>query len=295
MAPCNGTQRWHHVHSTIAHYNGTLQWHPAMAPRPLHPAMAFWCHVQCAKVVRRPPPLLEVRTPIAIAIWGTISSLVRNSSNRSRENTKFRIPKVTIITPNCQLFCWGHPSKLGDIPPNGTFWESPWFTVCLRQLQGIKTLNSCVSLCGPKESIQHLSRGSQLPPSTPWSIFLENKCLRSSTSLWCHSDGTFRQLSVFQKGCYQYLLDKKMQEICIMSTSFHSTLVVYPLKQPSRFPQGHCSRDAAACSSAEQGYKDLTHKNSEELKENNDLSSLSFRNKYEKVLMCLSSFIMKYL
>ena len=70
MAPCNGTQQWHHVHSTIAHYNGTLQWHPAMAPRPLHPAMAFWCHVQCAKVVRRPPPLLEVRTPIAIAIWG---------------------------------------------------------------------------------------------------------------------------------------------------------------------------------------------------------------------------------
>ena len=69
---CNGTQQWHHVHSTIAHYNGTLQWHPAMAPRPLHPAMAFWCHVQCAKVVRRPPPLLEVRTPIAIAIWGKI-------------------------------------------------------------------------------------------------------------------------------------------------------------------------------------------------------------------------------
>ena len=46
--------------------HSTLQWHPAMAPRP----MAFWCHVQCAKVVRRPPPPLEVRTPIAIAIWG---------------------------------------------------------------------------------------------------------------------------------------------------------------------------------------------------------------------------------
>ena len=55
---------------TIAHYNGTLRWHPAMAPHPLHPAMAPWCHVQCAKVVRRPPPLLQVRTPIAIAIWG---------------------------------------------------------------------------------------------------------------------------------------------------------------------------------------------------------------------------------
>ena len=87
MAPCNGTLQWHHVHSpnlavtlpspTIAHYNGTLQWHhvhhdngtlrwhPAMAPRPprpLHPAMAPWCRVQSAKVVRRPHPLLEVRT-----------------------------------------------------------------------------------------------------------------------------------------------------------------------------------------------------------------------------------------
>ena len=53
--------------------NGNVQWHPAMAPRPLHPAMAPWCHVQSAKVVRRPPPLLEVRTPIAIAIWGTMA------------------------------------------------------------------------------------------------------------------------------------------------------------------------------------------------------------------------------
>ena len=58
---------------TIAYCNGTLRWHPAPAtePRPLHPALAPWCHVQSAKVVRRPPPLLEVRTPIAIAIWGT--------------------------------------------------------------------------------------------------------------------------------------------------------------------------------------------------------------------------------
>ena len=75
MAPCNGTQQWHHVHSPKVgshppHYNGTRRWHPAMAPHPLHPAMARWCHVQSAKVLRRPPPLLEVRTPRAIAIWG---------------------------------------------------------------------------------------------------------------------------------------------------------------------------------------------------------------------------------
>ena len=44
MAPYNGTQQWHHVHSpkvgrhlppTIAHYNGTLRWHPAIAPHSL--------------------------------------------------------------------------------------------------------------------------------------------------------------------------------------------------------------------------------------------------------------------
>ena len=116
---------------------------------------------------------LENRLGIAVRFEKkTISSIVRNFPNRSRENAKFRILKVTIITPNCQLFCWGHPSKLGDIYLPGTFWESPWITLCLRQLQGIKTFNSYVSLCSPKESIQHFSRGSQLPPSTPWSIFL---------------------------------------------------------------------------------------------------------------------------
>ena len=86
LAPCNGTTtstppklvitlpsphhstlQWHPAmalpqswsspsSSTTVHDNGTLRWHPAMAPRPLHPAMAPWCHVQSAKVVRRPPP-----------------------------------------------------------------------------------------------------------------------------------------------------------------------------------------------------------------------------------------------
>ena len=110
LQPYNGTQQWHHVHSqswpspSSPHYNGTLQWHPAMAPRPLprswsspsrnhstlqwHPTMGpsnrttstapcnnSRCHVQSAKMVRRHPPLLEVRTPIAIALWGKMNSL----------------------------------------------------------------------------------------------------------------------------------------------------------------------------------------------------------------------------
>ena len=80
----------------------------------------------------------------------------------------------------------------------------------LTAIAGTKTVNSY----GTRQrilvrSIQHFSRGSQLPPSTPWSIFLENKCLRSSASLWCHSGGTFRQLSVFHKDCYHVPLCHK--------------------------------------------------------------------------------------
>ena len=60
-------------------YDGTQQWH--------HPAMAPWCHVQSAKVVRRPPPLLEVRTPIAIAIWGNTNNT--NNNNRNNNNNDF--------------------------------------------------------------------------------------------------------------------------------------------------------------------------------------------------------------
>ena len=61
MAPRPLPQSWPSPSPTIAHYNSTLQWHPAMAA---------WWKVQSAKVVRPPPPLLEVRTPIAKAIWG---------------------------------------------------------------------------------------------------------------------------------------------------------------------------------------------------------------------------------
>ena len=81
MAPSNGTQQWHHIHSpqswsspspspTIAHDIGTLRWHPTISPRALHSAMAPGCHVQSAKVVRRPPPLLEVRTPYSYRYLG---------------------------------------------------------------------------------------------------------------------------------------------------------------------------------------------------------------------------------
>ena len=91
MAPCNG-QQWHHVHSTKvgcqpplpppyhttmapgnrttstppklavtllpkhSTLHSTLQWHLGTVPRPLHPAMAPWCHVQLPKWFVALPP-----------------------------------------------------------------------------------------------------------------------------------------------------------------------------------------------------------------------------------------------
>ena len=94
IAHYNGTVQWHPAMAprppsppTIAHYNGTLRC-TAMAPRPVHPAMAPWCHVQSAKVVRRPPPILEVRTPIAIAIWGKTIYIHIDSMNTIAINVR---------------------------------------------------------------------------------------------------------------------------------------------------------------------------------------------------------------
>ena len=51
--PNDGTQQWHDVHCT-------LQWHPGATSNPPKWFVAL-------------PPVLEVRTPIAIAIWGKIA------------------------------------------------------------------------------------------------------------------------------------------------------------------------------------------------------------------------------
>ena len=98
MAPCNGTQQWHHVrspkvgrHPAMAPSNGTtsappklvvtlplnhstLQWHPTMAPSNGTTSTAPCNGTLVPRPIRQsgssPSPLLEVRTPIAIAIWG---------------------------------------------------------------------------------------------------------------------------------------------------------------------------------------------------------------------------------
>ena len=60
MAPSNGSQQQHHVQSAnvYTHPPYPQQWQPATAPRPIF------------ELVHQPPLLLEVRTPIAKAIWG---------------------------------------------------------------------------------------------------------------------------------------------------------------------------------------------------------------------------------
>ena len=103
--PPNGTLQWHlttwrlamapsgHVQSANLYPpNGTQQWHLAMASYHMAPSNQQRHHVQSANVCTHPmapsngtlpcppptctptsPLLLEVRTPIAKAIWGTIS------------------------------------------------------------------------------------------------------------------------------------------------------------------------------------------------------------------------------
>ena len=94
IAHYNCTLQWHPAmalrslnHSTlaIASSNGTTstppklavtlpspnqQWHPTMAPRPLHPAMAPWCHVQCAKVWFVALPPIESKNPYSYRYLG---------------------------------------------------------------------------------------------------------------------------------------------------------------------------------------------------------------------------------
>ena len=86
---CHGTQQWHPAmapYPAMAPGNGTRQWRPTMAPRPVRqakgtlpytspwrPAIApLRATSNLPKWFVAPPLLLEVRTPIAKAIWGKI-------------------------------------------------------------------------------------------------------------------------------------------------------------------------------------------------------------------------------
>ena len=90
MAPRPLPQSW--SPPTIAHYNGTLRWHSkgttssapcngTLVPRPIRQSGSS------------PSPLLEVRTPIAIATWGIIILLLV-TAGRLCGNLTFDMPRV---------------------------------------------------------------------------------------------------------------------------------------------------------------------------------------------------------
>ena len=74
IAHYNGTLQWHHVHSTIAHYNGTLQWHPAMAPSNGTTSTAPWNAILVPRPMRKsgssPPPPIGSKNPYSYHYLG---------------------------------------------------------------------------------------------------------------------------------------------------------------------------------------------------------------------------------
>ena len=150
MAPRPLPQSWPSPspRPTIAHYNGTLRWHPATAPRPLHPAMAPWCHVQCAKVVRRPPPLLEVRTPIAIAIWGISGTFQQAASIAKKKQST--LPKIATGLWKIRLLDWSlfQIIQQGGCPTS--YVSLPESSVCCGELLGTKIAWYCCKNIGFK-------------------------------------------------------------------------------------------------------------------------------------------------
>ena len=143
MAPRPLPQSWSSPSLPLAHYNGTLQapsngttstppklvvtlplnhstlqWHPTMAPSNGTTSTAPCNGTLVPRPIRQsgssPSPLLEVRTPIAIAIWGkTTNQITRLSPHRSRLSPSHRDQ----ICNDCR---WGEsevpPTKISSIP-----------------------------------------------------------------------------------------------------------------------------------------------------------------------------------
>ena len=129
MVPSNGTTSTPPklVVTLPSPHHSTLQWHPAMAPRPLpqswsspspgplnhstlqwNPTMApsngTTSTAPCngtlvPRPIRQsgssPSPLLEVRTPIAIAIWGIRANTMKNMKNYQNEAETNKLWKTT--------------------------------------------------------------------------------------------------------------------------------------------------------------------------------------------------------
>ena len=149
-----------------------------------------------------------------------------NFPNSSRENAKN--PKQTKNHTKLSTFRLDiHPSWVTYLL--GTLWESHWIALCLRQLQGTKTLtskrNPCSgSLCCPK----HLH--STLQPRLSASSF------NSLTDLSLEELPQFFHVTVvslwWHRHAIEYFVERlvaswhKNGKICIMSSSFHSAVAI---------------------------------------------------------------------
>ena len=123
LPPSNGTQQWHpirwHVQSANVCTHHPKQWHPAMAPSngtllwhltTWHLAMASYQMARPLRQhVRSPPLLLEVRTPIAKAIWG---------KNAFGTTADYKPGSPTIRTNKPPYYSWRtvYPKASTDLP-----------------------------------------------------------------------------------------------------------------------------------------------------------------------------------
>ena len=154
-----------------------------------------------------------------------------------------------------------------------TFWESPWITLCLSaiiryQNPQFKRNQRNVSLWGPK-----IQKTPFNAPAEALSFLLQlldgSFFRRTASGLPRHCGVTlvappgdwvfFRKVATFLM-----LLDTNTEKYasCQPLSVLHWPFDRIKNNQGC-FPQGHCSRDAAACSSTEQGYKHLTCKHSQ--------------------------------
>ena len=101
MAPCNGsTSAPPKLAVTLPSPNhSTLQWHPTMAPRPLHPAMAYWCHVSS------PSPPTGSKNPYSYRYLGKKKQPEQSMSKTARMSVKDSPVNTTDLT-NTKSITW---------------------------------------------------------------------------------------------------------------------------------------------------------------------------------------------
>ena len=157
LAPNDSTLQWHPAMAprplpqswpspstpTIAHYNGTLQWHPAMAPRPLPqsspPTIAHyngtqqWHHVHSPKVGRQPPPPPTLQWQCAMAPSNATSTAPCNGTLVPRPISQSGSSPSPPIGSK-------NPYSYRYLGKNTTFWGG---AICSN---GFQALKGCLSI-----------------------------------------------------------------------------------------------------------------------------------------------------